>query len=256
MEEEVVRGGAEEGQISLVALLEAAKHRIGLILAIVVVMTVIGGIFGKFFVKTKYSSSGEVIVMMMTDDESENKTSSTTAYQYSVYLAETINSSLLKSDLVMKNAAETLKAEHGISIRTSELKSGLTSSVSQNRGIAISMKFTSSYEQADVILNTVINTLVKELNSKDGDGNYKWELFGNSVRITSAPSAVSNDSRSKVLKYLAIFCVIGLVIAAVFIVIVVITDDTYKSKEQFEKDTGIEVLASLENIALAKEKKE
>ena len=49
---------------------------------------------------------------------------------------------------------------------------------------------------------------------------------------------------------------IGLVIAAVFIVIVVMTDDTYKSKEQFEKDTGIEVLASLENIALAKEKKE
>ena len=40
------------------------------------------------------------------------------------------------------------------------------------------------------------------------------------------------------------------------IVIGVLLDDTYKSKEQFEKDTGIDVLVTLENIALAKEKTE
>lgn len=253
--EEVVYN-EKESQLTLGALLEAAKRRIGLILAITLFLTVVGGIVGKFFIKTKYTSSGEAIVMMTVGDDDANKTSSTTAYQYSVYLAETVNTSFLKSDLVLKKASETLKTDHNIDISPEKLKSGLTSTVDSNRGIAISVKFSSNYEEADVILGTVLNTLVEELNTKKEDGSYTWELFGNSVRITSSPSKVTSDSTSKVIKFLAIFFVIGLVVSAIVIVIGVLLDDTYKSKEQFEKDTGIDVLATLENIALAKEKTE
>ncbi len=255
MEEEVVYN-EKESQLTLGALLEAAKRRIGLILAITLFLTVVGGIVGKFFIKTKYTSSGEAIVMMTVGDDDANKTSSTTAYQYSVYLAETVNTSFLKSDLVLKKASETLKTDHNIDISPEKLKSGLTSTVDSNRGIAISVKFSSNYEEADVILGTVLNTLVEELNTKKEDGSYTWELFGNSVRITSSPSKVTSDSTSKVIKFLAIFFVIGLVVSAIVIVIGVLLDDTYKSKEQFEKDTGIDVLVTLENIALAKEKTE
>ena len=255
MEEEVVYN-EKESQLTLGALLEAAKRRIGLILAITLFLTVVGGIVGKFFIKTKYTSSGEAIVMMTVGDDDANKTSSTTAYQYSVYLAETVNTSFLKSDLVLKKASATLKTDHNIDISPEKLKSGLTSTVDSNRGIAISVKFSSNYEEADVILGTVLNTLVEELNTKKEDGSYTWELFGNSVRITSSPSKVTSDSTSKVIKFLAIFFVIGLVVSAIVIVIGVLLDDTYKSKEQFEKDTGIDVLVTLENIALAKEKTE
>lgn len=255
MEEEVVYN-EKESQLTLGALLEAAKRRIGLILAITLFLTVVGGIVGKFFIKTKYTSSGEAIVMMTVGDDDANKTSSTTAYQYSVYLAETVNTSFLKSDLVLKKASETLKTDHNIDISPEKLKSGLTSTVDSNRGIAISVKFSSNYEEADVILGTVLNTLVEELNTKKEDGSYTWELFGNSVRITSSPSKVTSDSTSKVIKFLAIFFVIGLVVSAIVIVIGVLLDDTYKSKEHFEKDTGIDVLVTLENIALAKEKTE
>lgn len=255
MEEEVVYN-EKESQLTLGALLEAAKRRIGLILAITLFLTVVGGIVGKFFIKTKYTSSGEAIVMMTVGDDDANKTSSTTAYQYSVYFAETVNTSFLKSDLVLKKASETLKTDHNIDISPEKLKSGLTSTVDSNRGIAISVKFSSNYEEADVILGTVLNTLVEELNTKKEDGSYTWELFGNSVRITSSPSKVTSDSTSKVIKFLAIFFVIGLVVSAIVIVIGVLLDDTYKSKEQFEKDTGIDVLVTLENIALAKEKTE
>ena len=107
-----------------------------------------------------------------------------------------------------------------------------------------------------MILGTILDTLVEELNTKREDGSYEWELFGNSVRITSSPSRVTNDSLTKVIKFLVIFFVIGLVVSAIAIVIGVLLDDTYKTKEQFEKDTGIDVLATLENIALAKEKTE
>ena len=146
MEEEVVYN-EKESQLTLGALLEAAKRRIGLILAITLFLTVVGGIVGKFFIKTKYTSSGEAIVMMTVGDDDANKTSSTTAYQYSVYLAETVNTSFLKSDLVLKKASETLKTDHNIDISPEKLKSGLTSTVDSNRGIAISVKFSSNYEE-------------------------------------------------------------------------------------------------------------
>lgn len=246
----------KESQLTIGALLDAAKRRIGLILAITLFLTVVGGIVGKFFVKTKYTSSGEAIVMMTVSDDDANKISSTTAYQNSVYLAETVNTSFLKSDLILKKASETLKKDHNIDIKPEKLKSGLTSTVDSNRGIAISVKFSSNYEAADVILGTILDTLVEELNTKREDGSYEWELFGNSVRITSSPSRVTNDSLTKVIKFLVIFFVIGLVVSAIAIVIGVLLDDTYKTKEQFEKDTGIDVLATLENIALAKEKTE
>lgn len=254
MEEQELRG-EQTSQITLSSLLAELRNNLILIIVITLVMTVLGGLFGALFVKTKYSSSAALVVSPPSASSSSGGSNSDLSY--AVNLTNSFKD-FFKSDFVSKDAAAKYNATAAEKVTAGQIKSGITTTTN-TQSFIINVSFTSNNKDAQNILNQIIESAISLADSTvvDAGGNEKpvYGLFYEKLTVMNYAGGVSSDSFSKVVKYLALFFAGGLVVSFVIIVLKLILNDTYKTKESLENDVPVEVLAMIEDITLAKEEK-
>ncbi len=244
------------GELSLQSIVEACKRHIVFIVAITLLVTVLGAIVGRFFIKTKYTSSANLIV------DFETTSSAYQDYSFAVVLTNTI-SDFMKSGVVISDACEKLE-EKGISVSGSQMASSLTITTS-DKSVMVKLSYSSTSEYAQEILMQLIDSSISIADSYklDEEGNvvtengkpvYMYSNLSNKIKVMTYPGKASNDKRSKTIKYTLIFFVIGLVLSVGAVVLRMLFNDTYRSKEEVEEELGIDVLALLEDITEDKEK--
>lgn len=243
MEEIEIR---EEGgsQFTIRALIKEIKNSFLLIVAITLLCTAIGGVFGKFFVKTTYVSKASLMVSS-TDQGGGNITQSKE-------LATTMKAFLDSTNKIIFQQVETdyNSEHHEGKISAKELESSLGISVNT---VMMDLTLTTTNKDAKQILQKVIENMIAAVN-ENKDGEYTYEEFAGKLKITSPASDAESDAGSKVFKYMAIFFILGAFGSLLFVLLKILLNDTYSDKDLFEADLGIEVLSMIEAVSPAKNK--
>lgn len=257
MEEQEFKTEGE--QLSLQSLFIEVKKNLLLIIVITLLFALAGGLYSKFFVKTKYTSRGSFIVNVSME---ESKVTETTAYSYAVSLTNSL-APFIKTANVGKKAAELYNsgkynkdADGNLVPPVEQLKEGVfTGSLTvttTEKNFIITVICTTTNPNADKILQAAMDAtqeVANELTDKDG----KRTVMYNKFLQYEAPSYPSSDSSTRIYKYILIFMLLGLVVSAVVIILKILFNDTYKTKEDLERDLNVEVLALIDDLAEVKE---
>lgn len=247
MEENQNQSG-EARQISLQILWNEFKKKWWIVALITVIFTVMGGLFGKFYVKTTYSASSSLIVV---PEQMGTGTGNNTELTFAVNLTYTF-ASVIPSSAVSRIAADKYNKKYpDAKISASQIMSGTTVTTDE-KSFVIVVKYSSSNPNSHEILNFLVDSVLEYSNQtvtdEKGEETYNIRLLADKLRVMDYAERSSNDERSKVIKYLLIAFVLGLAVSAVILVLGVFINDTYTSKEELERDLSIEILAFIDNI--------
>ena len=252
----------EEGtQLSLVSILFEIKRNILLLVIVTLVFALAGGIYGRYFVTTKYSSKASLIVIPPeTASSTTNKTTANTSeFSYAVYIAATIGE-IIKSSTVCGKVAEaynagieTYNADETHTVKMQSIKSGLVQSgltvSTEDKNFVVNITFNSTDPHAKEILNQVIETTLAYINSDDSGMVWYSERF----KTLDTAGSSTPDSSSRTIKYLLIFAFVGIVVSLGIIILKMLLNDTYNKKEDLENDIPVEVLALINDLTESKE---
>lgn len=227
----------QESGISFANLLFLIKKNIVMIFAITFVFILCGGIYAFGFKKTVYTAKTSIIVMATP----ESSTTEYNAAQLSSFLINTVQD-FIKADPVVKETSE----ETGCS--EAKIIKGLSiSSKANNLIITINYKSTSK-EEAIAVVNSITRNvqIVVDSTREDDPTAYKYYIFANKiVPINFANDAVGSRGAAMIL---VISALLGAIVSFAIVLIKYLMDDTYTSKEDFEKEFKINVLALIERI--------
>ncbi len=211
------------------------KHLLAICLFVVVAT---GAGFGLGKVKNKISPQyTSHATMMVSVDEG---VSLTQGYTYSKYISETV-AVLLKEDAVIDPVAQEL------GMRSSTIKKNLSANLIQDT-LIIRVSYTcTNPNEAITIINKVCDSAVTIANLPDPVDPSKDKyplLHGNIAPVTYADnSKVTLASVTK--KYTLIAFAAGVVLAAAYVVIREMFDNSFKSNAEIERELGMPVLANI-----------
>ncbi len=225
-------GNISEREFSLYDLyLIISKHLI-LIFSLAVVGAIIAGCLAWFVIDEKYKSEAQIIVQVEISG-------TTNEYDYSSSL-RIVNSvtTLLLSDPVLKDVNQNL--DLGLTDnQLGTLRKNL-SVTSNSTDLFIGISYVSTDPKlAQDVVNQVIDSAIYVTN---GGSDIEF-LTGVIVRISEAPLGIY-DSPNKPL-YVIIGGLLGGIIAVSIALISGFLDNTYKSKEEIQKDLDLQVLGSI-----------
>lgn len=235
--EEMIRedGGS---QFTLQAIFKALKKKLLLIIAVTLLFTAVGGVFGAFVVDTQYTTSGTMIVNVGNDGTLADAQSLATALKS---ITDPGNDRIYKAVTTKFNATHP-----NDKITIAELQGAI--SVTAN-SVLLNITMTTSNPKADLILDEFMSEIKAFANEKDAStGAYKYHLFAGKVDVISYASTPSSDAQTKVFKNMVIFFVIGAFGSVLVVLLMLLLNDTYANKVSFEKDFAIDVLATIEDF--------
>ncbi len=238
------RQTVSETQLSLQTILIEVRNNLLLIIIVTLLFALAGGIYGKFFVKTQYTSKAAMVVTALPEETSG---STTTAYTYSVNLTNTMGL-FVKSRTVCERAAELYEGKTGNKISSGTIQGSISYSVVEKTFI-INLTCKTTHGDADVILEVLMDAAIEVANEYN-DGK---SFFAKKLQIFDAPTSPSDDSSTKLYKYIFVMLAIGLVVSVLIIILKIILNDTYKSKDDLERDIPVEVLALVDDLTQIKE---
>lgn len=225
-------GSVNEREFDLYDLYMIIRKHILLIVSLALISALVAGLFAWFLVDEEYKSDAQVIVQVET-------TSSTDEYDYTNSL-RLINSvvTLFSSDPVLLHVNDELSL--GLDAQgIDQLRSNLTVS-STSTDLFIGVSYTSKDPvMAQRIVNQVIDSAIYVTN---GGSDIDF-LEGVIVRISDAPKG-AYDSPNKPL-YVIVGGLIGGIIGLSVSLISGFLDNTYKSKDEIQKDLDLQVLGSI-----------
>ena len=240
-------------QISLQSILLAVRQNWLLILVITLVVTIAGAVYGAFFVKTQYTASATVMVDTKSDTSGETS--------YAISLTHTAAQLIATHPDIRSTAYKRYQDAHP---EDTESPYGTITAAEVTQTYIIRITFTSTNKNANEILKEILTSIQDEINyvegyEKDENGNdvpvYRYTSLAGKIKTIVRPTVSSPDWTSRIMRYLLIFFVIGLAISVVVVILKIIFDDTYKSKEDLERDIPLEVRAMIEDITDVKEEK-
>ena len=250
----------EEGtQLTLISILFEVKRNILLLIIVTLALALAGGIYGRFFVATKYSSKASLIVIPPETENVETHTTNTSDFSYAVYIAGTVGE-IIKSEVVCGKVAkaynegiEAYNADDSHSEKMNKISAGLVKSgltvTTQEKNFVVNITFTSTDPHAKEILSQVLTTTLEYI-----DSDYSGMVWYSSrFTILDTAGAPSPDSSSRTIKYLLIFALVGVALSLGIIVLKMILTDTYNKKEDLENDIPVEVLALINDLTDSKE---
>ena len=210
------------------------------ILIVVLVFIILGATYSFLFVKPKYKSYTTILltkVQTETIDGQEIK-STETITQTDLTLNQkliTTYSELIKSKNVLREVIKNL----GISVSEDVLKNKITvSAIEDTELIQISV-----VNEDPVIAKQIANETAKVFSKKVA------EIYNiNNVYTVDAAEVSNHPYNINHIKDILIFAVIGLAVAAVYVVIANMLDTTIKTQEDVENALEITVLASIPYI--------
>ena len=258
--QEIIRedGGS---QFTLQALIKAVKRRLLLIVAITLLCTAVGGVFGAFIVDTRYTTTATIMVNVDSEGTLSQAQSLATALKS---ITDPENNDLYSEVWYKFNIDNP---ENKIA-SVQELKDSITVKVSST---LLYFTLVSTNPKADSILTLFMQHVKDFADTKDYDnpikdeeGNYvldengekqyapKYPLYAEKVDIISIPFEPKDDSMTKVFKYMALFFIVGAFGSLCFVLLKVLLEDTYSDKASFENDFAIDVLATIEEVKIAR----
>ena len=246
MEEQELRQESDN-QLSLQTLFLEVRKNVLLIAVITLLFALAGAAYARYFVKTRYTSSGALMVNVTYGEGSEIK-GETTAYSYSIAITDTV-SKFITTSKVAEKAAELYKEKYGEDIPSYAL--GVTTT---EKNFIINVSCTSTNRETKQILDVVMDATKAAANELKGqDGNHT--VFYNKLFVFEDASEGWADSGARMYKYVLIFMLLGLVVSAVVIILKILFNDTYRFKEDVEKDLSVEILALIDDLTGMKEGK-
>lgn len=246
---QIINTNEEEKGITLNDILFIIKKNILIIILITAILTVGGAVYGFFFKPYKVTATATAVVMVDTSNGSTNQSD----YQNLVQATYMINtySEMIKSNMVAKmvQASETGQ-KYDLTIKgiieNTTVKSS-TNSLIVTISYKCSAEKATEVDKAIEICNAILDKTIELVNSKDGE-EYVYDKLANCLKKVDEASVDTAIASRGAAKVILICFAIGLVLSFGIAFIRHLLDDTYTSKEDFEKTFKINVLTLLPDL--------
>ena len=221
----------EEQVISLSEIFEAIKKRWIMIVAITLSATLISGILSFFVIKPVYETSTKLFI---GKEEREDTVYNTNDIQMYQKLLQTYAQAIKTKDLVGR-AINSLNYE----LEPSKVVGALTvTPVTDTQILQIKYKSKNQQEAVDVLKNITEQFIIT---SK--------ELVPNgNVRVIEEVELLENPVSPNKKMNIAIAFLLGLMVSLGLVFLLEYLDNTYKNKEQLEKELDIPVLGVIPDV--------
>ena len=222
----------EEQVISISEVFEAIKKRWTIIVAITLTATIISGIISFFVIDPVYEASTKVFVGKEENDNAAYNSSEINMYQQ---LLQTYAQAIKTKDLVNR-AISGLKYD-GLEARN-VVESLTVNPISNTQILQIKYQSKDPNEAKDV-LKSVTDEFIVTAKELVPNGN---------VRIIEEVELPQNPVSPNKKMNIAIAFLLGLMVSVGLVFLLEYLDNTYKNKDQLEKELGIPVLGAIPDI--------
>lgn len=221
----------EEQVIRLDELYEALKKRVLMIVCITLIATIVSVIISFFVIKPQYEASTKVFIGKEEAEENAYNQGDVIMYQQ---LMETYSETIKTKDLVAKALKEV-----NLNLNVEEVLSNITVVTVTNTQI-LEIKYKSnSPTEARAVINGVSNEFIKTSKELVPNGNIK---IIESVELPEDPISPNKKLNIAIAFILGLFVGVGLALLLEFL------DNTFKNKEQLERELDIPVIGSIPKV--------
>ena len=222
----------EEQVISLSEIFEALKKRWIMIVAITLTATIISGVLSFFVIDPVYETSTKVFVGKEESDDAAYNSSDISMYQQ---LLQTYAQAIQTKDLVNR-AISGLSYDE---LEASGVVNSLTVTPISSTQI-LEIKYQSKNpEEAKDVLKSVTDEFIVTAKELVPNGN---------VRVIEEVELPEEPVSPNKVMNIAIAFLLGLMVSVGLVFLLEYLDNTYKNKEQLEKDLEIPVLGAIPDI--------
>ena len=222
----------EEQVISLSEIFEAIRKRWIMIVAITLTATIISGVISFFVIDPVYEASTKVFVGKEESDDAAYNSSDINMYQQ---LLQTYAQAIQTKDLVNR-AISGLNYDK---LEASSVVNSLTVTPISSTQI-LQIKYQSKNpEEARDVLKSVTDEFIVTAKELVPNGN---------VRVIEEVELPENPVSPNKKMNIAIAFLLGLMVSVGLVFLLEYLDNTYKNKDQLEKDLGIPVLGAIPDI--------
>lgn len=227
--------------ITFADILFIIRKNIILLLIITVLFGIGGGIYGFKYTKTTYTA----VSTAMIAKEQNSANNPDIDYSLSLNLVHTFQQ-LLSSEAIFKKTSEALRDKYeDQTITAGEIKGATSVSIEQyGLMITISATTTRSSEFAIDIANQLLYSSIEYANN-DLETTEGFKPLADKIIVVDIATSAPQANKSKTILILSIL--IGFVVGLIAVVIKQLLNDTFTSREEFERNTGLNVLVMLPN---------
>ena len=222
----------EEQVISISEIFEAIKKRWTIIVAITLTATIISGVISFFVIDPVYEASTKVFIGKEESDDAAYNSSDINMYQQ---LLQTYAQAIKTKDLVNR-AISGLSYDE---LEASSVVDALTvNPISSTQILEIKYKSKDAEEAKDV-LKGITDEFIVTAKELVPNGN---------VRVIEEVELPENPVSPNKKMNIAIAFLLGLMVSVGLVFLLEYLDNTYKNKDQLEKELGIPVLGAIPDI--------
>ena len=222
----------EEQVISISEVFEAIKKRWTIIVAITLTATIISGVISFFIIDPVYEASTKVFIGKEESDDAAYNSSDINMYQQ---LLQTYAQAIKTKDLVNR-AISGLSYDE---LEASSVVDALTvNPISSTQILEIKYKSKDAEEAKDV-LKGITDEFIVTAKELVPNGN---------VRVIEEVELPENPVSPNKKMNIAIAFLLGLMVSVGLVFLLEYLDNTYKNKDQLEKELGIPVLGAIPDI--------
>ena len=215
----------EEQVISISEIIDAVKKRWKIIVLTTVLATVVSGIFSFFVISPTYEASTKIFIGKEGAESEGYNSSDVSMYQN---LIKTYSELIKTKDLVNKAIN---KSQYDLSVNN--VLNGITVNTLTGTQILQISYQSKSPSIAKNILESITNEFITKAEELVPNGNVK---ILESVELPKNPVAPNKTMN------IAIAFILGMMVGFGIVFLLEYLDNTYKNKEQLEKDLDIPVL--------------
>ncbi|TGY42342.1 capsular biosynthesis protein [Clostridium sartagoforme] len=221
----------EEQVIRLDELFEALKKRWLMIVVITLLATVASAVFSFFVIKPQYEASTKVFI---GKDDGENQNYSQNDVTMYQKLMKTYSEAIKTKDLVSRSLKGT-----SLKLEPQEVLNNLSVvTVSDTQILQIKYK-SKNPKEAEVVVEEIAEEFIKTSKELVPNGNIK---IIEAVELPEKP--VSPNKKMNI----AIAFLLGLMVSVGLAFLLEFLDNTFKNKEQLERELDLPVLGSIPNM--------
>lgn len=221
----------EEEVISFGEILEVLKRRWKMILILTLIATLVSGLVSFFLISSKYEASTKLFIGKEEGSDQGYNQNDVSMYQK---LMKTYSEAIKTRDLVGK----AIKATNS-NLTENEILERLTvTTVADTQILQIKVNSEDPKEAANIV-----QAITKEFISTS-----KVLVPNGNIRIIEAVKVPENPVSPNKKLNIAIAFLLGLMVSVGLSFLLEFLDNTYKNKEQLEKDLEIPVIGAIPNI--------
>ena len=220
-------------EIDLKELLNIFWERKFEILIFTLIFIIVGAVYSYTLVEPKYTSYTTVLLTQVSDNKNDDNTKITqTDLTLNSNLVPTY-SELIKSNAVIRTVIDSLNIDE---LKESDLKNNVSvTAISNTEMIKIAVTNVNP-NYASLIANKIAEVFSEKI-----EDIYKI----NNVYVVDRAEVSSMPSNVNHVRDIVIFALVGIVVGAIYALIINMADNAIKTEEDIEKVTGLMTLASI-----------